>query len=66
MLFATQNPPGAYAGRKALSRAFRGRFLELHVDEPPDGELTGGTSWNQAWGWVGWLLVLVWLGFAEA
>jgi midasin (ATPase involved in ribosome maturation) len=41
MLFATQNPPGAYAGRKALSRAFRGRFLELHVEEPPDGELTG-------------------------
>lgn len=23
MLFATQNPPGLYAGRKALSRAFR-------------------------------------------
>ncbi|KAF6262490.1 hypothetical protein COO60DRAFT_1699221 [Scenedesmus sp. NREL 46B-D3] len=39
MLFATQNPPGAYAGRKALSRAFRGRFLELHVEELPDGEL---------------------------
>lgn len=34
-----QNPPGAYAGRKALSRAFRGRFLELHVEELPDGEL---------------------------
>lgn len=39
MLFATQNPPGAYAGRKALSRAFRGRFLELHVEELPDSEL---------------------------
>ena len=23
MLFATQNPPGAYGGRKQLSRAFR-------------------------------------------
>lgn len=34
-----QNPPGAYAGRKALSRAFRSRFLELHVEELPDGEL---------------------------
>jgi midasin len=30
---------GAYAGRKALSRAFRGRFLELHVEELPDSEL---------------------------
>lgn len=40
MLFATQNPPGAYAGRKVLSRAFRGRFLELHVEELPDTELT--------------------------
>jgi midasin len=39
MLFATQNPPGSYAGRKPLSRAFRGRFLELHVDELPDAEL---------------------------
>lgn len=26
MLFATQNPPGAYAGRKVLSRAFRSRW----------------------------------------
>ncbi len=34
-----QNPPGLYAGRKALSRAFRSRFLELHVDELPDSEL---------------------------
>ena len=31
MLFATQNPPGVYAGRKVLSRAFQNRFLELHV-----------------------------------
>lgn len=38
MLFATQNPPGAYAGRKVLSRAFRSRFLELHVDDIPDDE----------------------------
>eukprot|EP00198_Chlamydomonas_reinhardtii_P014222 XP_001703559.1 predicted protein [Chlamydomonas reinhardtii] len=38
MLFATQNPPGgAYAGRKVLSRAFRSRFLELHIDDIPDG-----------------------------
>ena len=39
MLFATQNPAGAYAGRKALSRAFRSRFLELHIEDIPDGEL---------------------------
>ena len=40
MLFATQNPCGeAYAGRKALSRAFRNRFLELHVDDIPHDEL---------------------------
>jgi midasin len=39
MLFATQNPAGAYGGRKALSRAFRSRFLELHVGDIPDGEL---------------------------
>ena len=39
MLFATQNPPGLYAGRKTLSRAFRSRFLELHVDDIPDDEL---------------------------
>lgn len=40
MLFATQNPPGIYAGRKVLSRAFRSRFLELHVDDIPDNELS--------------------------
>jgi midasin len=32
LLFATQNPPGIYGGRKVLSRAFRNRFVELHVD----------------------------------
>ena len=39
MLFATQNPPGIYGGRKPLSRAFRNRFLELHFDEIPEAEL---------------------------
>eukprot|EP00899_Mesostigma_viride_P010035 jgi/Mesvir1/19032/Mv12798-RA.1 len=39
MLFATQNPPGVYGGRKVLSRAFRNRFMELHVDDIPDDEL---------------------------
>ncbi|PWN30597.1 P-loop containing nucleoside triphosphate hydrolase protein, partial [Jaminaea rosea] len=39
MLFATQNPPGVYAGRKVLSRAFRNRFLELHFDDVPRPEL---------------------------
>ncbi|EFA84854.1 type A von Willebrand factor domain-containing protein [Heterostelium album PN500] len=39
MLFATQNPPGLYGGRKVLSRAFRNRFLELHVDDIPENEL---------------------------
>ncbi|KJE89993.1 midasin [Capsaspora owczarzaki ATCC 30864] len=39
MLFATQNPPGLYGGRKALSRAFRNRFVELHFDDIPDTEL---------------------------
>ncbi|CAO1615519.1 unnamed protein product [Jaminaea pallidilutea] len=39
MLFATQNPPGIYAGRKVLSRAFRNRFLELHFDDVPRREL---------------------------
>ena len=40
MLFATQNPAGAYGGRKAMSRAFRSRFLELHVGDIPDSELS--------------------------
>jgi midasin len=36
MLFATQNPAGgAYGGRKVMSRAFRNRFLEVHVDDIP-------------------------------
>ncbi|XP_043542624.1 midasin isoform X1 [Chiloscyllium plagiosum] len=39
MLFATQNPPGLYGGRKMLSRAFRNRFVELHFDELPKAEL---------------------------
>ncbi|KAJ6370382.1 hypothetical protein OIU76_028623 [Salix suchowensis] len=40
MLFATQNPPTFYGGRKMLSRAFRNRFVEVHVDEIPDDELS--------------------------
>ncbi len=39
MLFATQNPPGLYAGRKVLSRAFRNRFLEVHFEDVPQSEL---------------------------
>ncbi|XP_046580737.1 midasin-like, partial [Haliotis rubra] len=39
MLFATQNPPGMYGGRKMLSRAFRNRFIELHFNEIPSIEL---------------------------
>ena len=39
ILFATQNPPGLYAGRKILSRAFRNRFLEVHFDDVPKEEL---------------------------
>ena len=39
MLFATQNPAGQYGGRKQLSRAFRNRFLELHVTDIPEDEL---------------------------
>lgn len=38
-LFATQNPPGAYGGRKPLSRAFRNRFLEICVDDLPLSEV---------------------------
>jgi midasin len=38
-LFATQNPSGAYGGRKPLSRAFRNRFVELHVDDIPSNEM---------------------------
>lgn len=39
VLFATQNPPGLYGGRKVLSRAFRNRFVELHFTEIPNDEL---------------------------
>lgn len=39
MLFATQNPPGAYGGRKVLSRAFRSRFVEIQIDEVDSKEL---------------------------
>lgn len=39
MLFATQNPVGGYGGRKPLSKAFRNRFVELHVDDIPAPEL---------------------------
>ncbi|SCZ88717.1 BZ3500_MvSof-1268-A1-R1_Chr2-1g04590 [Microbotryum saponariae] len=39
MLFATQNPPGLYGGRKVLSRAFRNRFLEMHFGDVPQDEL---------------------------
>ena len=39
LLFATQNPPGLYGGRKALSRAFRNRFLEVYFDDLPRAEL---------------------------
>lgn len=39
-LFATQNPSGAYGGRKILSRAFRNRFQEIHVGDIPLNELT--------------------------
>ena len=40
MLFATQNPPGSYGGRKVLSRAaFRNRYVQLQMDEIPTAEL---------------------------
>uniref|UniRef100_A0A1I8F1R9 Midasin n=1 Tax=Macrostomum lignano TaxID=282301 RepID=A0A1I8F1R9_9PLAT len=39
MLFATQNPPGLYGGRKRLSRALRNRFVELHFQPIPRPEL---------------------------
>lgn len=39
VLFATQNPPGEYAGRKFLSRAFRNRFAELFFRDLPTNEL---------------------------
>lgn len=39
-LFATQNPAGAYGGRKPLSRAFRNRFVEIHMADIPENEMT--------------------------
>ena len=39
-LFATQNPPGLYGGRKVLSKAFVNRFVVFHVDDLPTAELT--------------------------
>lgn len=38
-LFATQNPSGAYGGRKPLSRAFRNRFVEVHMGDIPSEEM---------------------------
>ncbi|XP_048139451.1 midasin [Rhodamnia argentea] len=40
LLFATQNPPTVYGGRKMLSRAFRNRFVEIHVEEIPEEEIS--------------------------
>ncbi|KAI3381642.1 hypothetical protein SNEBB_009765 [Seison nebaliae] len=39
MLFGTQNPAARYGGRKQLSRAFRNRFIELNIYEPPSLEI---------------------------
>ena len=39
-LFATQNPPGLYGGRKVLSKAFVNRFVVFHVDDLPVDELS--------------------------
>lgn len=39
-LFATQNPSGVYGGRKPLSRAFRNRFVEIHMGDIPSDEMT--------------------------
>lgn len=38
-LFATQNPAGAYGGRKPLSRAFRNRFIEISICDLPFPEV---------------------------
>lgn len=38
-VFATQNPPGLYGGRKELSRAFRSRFIEIQVPDLTDEDL---------------------------
>lgn len=37
-MFATQNPSGAYGGRKPLSQAFRNRFVEMYVGDIPTSE----------------------------
>jgi midasin len=39
LLFATQNPPSVYGGRKVLSRAFQNRFVTLHCGDIPEKEL---------------------------
>ena len=40
-LFETQNPSGMlYGGRNPLSRAFRNRFVEIHMGDIPECELT--------------------------
>ena len=39
MLFATQNPPGLYAGHKVLSRAFCNHFIKIHFADVPQAEL---------------------------
>ena len=38
-LFATQNPPGIYGGRKPLSLAFRNRFIEIDLTDLPPLEV---------------------------
>ncbi|KRX50846.1 Midasin, partial [Trichinella murrelli] len=38
-IFATQNPPGLYGGRKSLSRAFRNRFVQMNFGELPYNEI---------------------------
>eukprot|EP00981_Chlorochromonas_danica_P002653 scaffold521_cov177-Ochromonas_danica.AAC.7 len=38
-LFATQNPPGVYGGRKPLSLAFRNRFVEIDLNDLPSQEI---------------------------
>ena len=38
-IFESQNPPGLYGGLKELSRCFRGRFVNVLVDELPDLDL---------------------------
>ena len=72
-LFATQNPPGAYGGRKVLSRAFRNRFLELHIDEMTREELEiilelrskmppNGMTGTPVLMWLNGLALIDWIG----